>query len=370
MIKISKRIKKLADEDLLNTAEQVKIYGGYRNVPDMSFGEVQRRLKEASIRGLFGFKPPVLPGFQVKQITNTPAGDFIKTQPAPSKPFKVAKGLAVTGVSALLDEDGNVKQEWGLTRKGAQNVVDWAKVFKKAFRKYNGQATPVLAPPKGRDDLLTLIPCNDWHINMMCWAREVGEHWDINIAERTIGAAINEVILRSAGAGTAIILGGGDLMHNDDNTNRTAKSHNVLDCDGRFQKGLEAAQRLKVLTIDTALHHHDNIIVRVLQGNHDEYSSVAISHFLSAWYRNEPRVTVDLDASLFWWYRFGRVLLGATHGHTVKLSKMPSIMAHRRAEDTNLVGGDQLAHTVINPFVASTDHDDLWILRQFLGNRV
>jgi hypothetical protein len=73
--------------------------------------------------------------------------------------------------------------------------------------------------------------------------------------------------------------------------------------------------------------------VRILPGNHDEHASVAVAYFLLAWYRNEPRVTVDVDPSLFFWFRFGKVLLGATHGHTVKLKDMASIMAHRRAAD-------------------------------------
>jgi hypothetical protein len=74
-------------------------------------------------------------------------------------------------------------------------------------------------------------------------------------------------------------------------------------------------------------------LIRILPGNHDPYSSVAIAYFLLAWYRNEPRVSVDVDPSLFFWFRFGKVLLGATHGHTVKPQQMAAIMAHRRAED-------------------------------------
>ena len=88
-----------------------------------------------------------------------------------------------------------------------------------------------------------------------------------------------------------------------------------------------------VRTINAALRRHDHITVRILPGNHDEHSAVAVAYFLSAWYRNESRVTVDLDPSLFLWFRFGKVLLGATHGHTVKAKDMASIMAHRRAKD-------------------------------------
>ncbi len=75
------------------------------------------------------------------------------------------------------------------------------------------------------------------------------------------------------------------------------------------------------------------VLVRILPGNHDEHASVAVAYYLLALYRNEPRVTVDIDPSLFWWYRFGSVFLGATHGHTVKMNQMPMIMASRKADD-------------------------------------
>jgi hypothetical protein len=36
---------------------------------------------------------------------------------------------------------------------------------------------------------------------------------------------------------------------------------------------------------------------------------------------------------LFWWLRFGKVLLGATHGHEATPKEMPGLMAMRRPED-------------------------------------
>src|SRR5690606_24648958 len=139
-------------------------------------------------------------------------------------------------------------------------------------------------------------------VNLLTWERETGVNWDLKIAERVIGQGIEDAIARTTPAGTAIVLGGGDLTHADNNENRTARSGNVLDVDGRHQKGLETAGRLMVRTIDAALRNNGHVIVRVLQGNHDEHTAVAIGYFLLAWYRNEPRVTVDVDASLFFWH--------------------------------------------------------------------
>jgi len=305
------------------------------NIPRTNF---RRRISAAAERGLLG-TDPVLPGYAIKHVVQQTGPDgelqkeWIKQAKEPGAPFNMPDGHVLKGISSLLDADGRVVQQWVKTRADAYSIEWTIEAIKSAFAEYEGRAEPI-PPPKFPDHLyLNLIPCNDWHINMLSWQREVGESWDLKIAERVIGQAMQTVIASARRAGTAVVLGGGDLMHNDDNTNRTAKSGNVLDADGRHQKGMEVAIRLMVMTIDTALLYNDKVIVRILKGNHDEQSSVAISYFLYAWYRNEPRVTVDLDASLFWWYRFGKVLLGATHGHTVKLRQMPQIMAHRRAED-------------------------------------
>lgn len=298
-----------------------------------AYSTYQNRIKRGAERGLIRPGEETMPGYVIKSLTVTPnGGKFIRQTKEHGGAFEVPAGHIVKGVSSLVDGDGRVVLQWNKTAL-ERNPIDVAEVLKKAFEGYEPAATPVEAPAVVYSDLLTLIPCNDWHVNLLTWERETGANWDLKIAERVIGGGISDAIERSPSAGTAVVLGGGDLTHSDNNENRTARSGNALDVDGRHQKGLEVAGRLMVLTIDAALRKNRKVIVRILKGNHDEQTAVAVGYFLLAWYRNEPRVTVDVDASLFWWFRFGSVMLGATHGHTVKLKDMAAIMAHRRAED-------------------------------------
>lgn len=62
---------------------------------------------------------------------------------------------------------------------------------------------------------------------------------------------------------------------------------------------LKVACHVMVRTVDAMLRRHGRVTVRVLPGNHDEHASVAVSYFLMAWYRDEPRVTVDVGPGLF-----------------------------------------------------------------------
>ena len=246
--------------------------------------------------------------------------------------FEIPDGHTVKGISALVGQDGAIVQQWVKTREDQFSVEHVIETIKAAFADYKGVAKPLKAPSATSDELLTFIPCNDWHINLLTWEREVGQNWDLKIAEAVIGGAIDDAISRSPSSEVGIVLGGGDLVHADSKLNQTT-SGTPQDVDGRHSKGLEVACRLKVRTIDAAIRKNKRVVVRILAGNHDEHTSVAVAYFLLAWYRNEPRVTVDVDASLFWWFRFGLCMFGATHGHTVKIKDMPQIMATRRAAD-------------------------------------
>lgn len=291
------------------------------------------RLSIAAERGLLSAQE-TLPGFAIRQITETPNGTYVQQRKEHGAEWEPTDGLVIKGKTSLVDAEGRVITQHIMERsdhKGADPlaIVD---ALKRAMDGY-ATAEPIPAPEIPVDNLLTLTPLADWHIGLRAWSGDTGMNWDLSIAERVIGQGIDEVVARSPASAHAIVLGGGDLLHSDSNENKTARSGNVLDVDGRYDKCVEVAGRLLVRTVDAHLRRHGHVTVRILKGNHDEHSSVAIAYFLKGWYRNEPRVTIDTDASLFFWFRFGKVMLGATHGHAAKITDMPSIMAHRRAED-------------------------------------
>jgi hypothetical protein len=327
----------LTEEQLVEAVETFKLNGSVSAAAKalgLHRATFQNRLRQAAAKGLMGYEP-VLPGFEVKTASAKVDGVWIKTARESGPEFELPPGQVLKGVSALVDQDGRVRAKWVKSKEDTPDLASILDTIKGAFKDYEGGAGRAVVPTLSAkaDDLATLVPCNDWHINMLSWGRETGTNWDLKIAEKALGDTVLEVIYRAPPSSCAIVLGGGDMLHSDDNEARTKRSGNALDVDGRHQKGLEVAHRLKVLAIDEALKTNARVIVRILQGNHDEMTSIGIAYFLLAWYKDEPRVTVDVDPSLFFFMRFGKVLLGATHGHTVKLRKMPAIMAGRRAED-------------------------------------
>lgn len=301
-------------------------------------GTFLNRLKAATRRGYMGYKP-VLDGFEISGLSSTLDADGnVKATHIRQRPerelaaFNVPQGHVIKGVSALVDANGNVQQSWYKTKEGAIDPLYVAERVKAIFADLAPSATPIPEPSETNADLLTLLPLPDLHLGLHAWGEEAGENWDLKTAMRVYKDTMVQVAACSPPSDTAVVLGGGDWLHANTNEYRT-QSGNVLDGDGRIDKVIDAAIELGVFQIDLALKKHKIVIVRILKGNHDEYASIALVHALAAWYRDEPRVVVDKDPSLFWWHQFGEVLLGATHGHAAKVTDMPLIMANRMPKE-------------------------------------
>lgn len=242
------------------------------------------------------------------------------------------QGHTVKGVSTFYRGDGSIAAQWIKTKAGERDLAETLETVRGAFDDL-APALP-LPPPEASsdDDCLTLYPLPDLHLALYAWHGEAGTNWDLQIATDRYRETMAQVASCSPSSGTAVVLGGGDYLHANTNDFRT-NSGNVLDGDGRTDKVIDEAVKLAVFQVDLALRKHPSVVVRFLKGNHDEYASIAIVYALSAHYRLEPRVFVDKDPQPFWWFRFGKVLLGAAHGDKVKVADMPLIMANRVPKD-------------------------------------
>jgi hypothetical protein len=255
---------------------------------------------------------------------------------APENDMKVTvpEPYVVRGTSTLYDADGKPKLQWVKTRldetKAREAVEEWVGWLVEDAK---GLA-PVITPPAfTHDDLLTVYPMGDPHFGMYAWAPEAGDDFDLDIAERLTYAAIDRLVASAPPSKHALILELGDFFHADDNSAATPKSGNRLDVDTRWARVMQVGLRAMVYVIKRALEKHELVTVRIVAGNHDPHSSFALALGLDAYFNSNERVTIDLDPNVFWYYKFGKVLIGATHGDTCKTDKLPAIMACDRSED-------------------------------------
>lgn len=295
----------------------------------------QNRVRQAARRGLCG-TAPVIPGFAIQKITTVTNEDgvtvreFVQQKPdAAQEPFELPPSHEIKGISALV-QDGRVIQQWIKTR-ALQADITAALREEFAARK----PAPLLKAPKSTDaDLMSVYPIADQHHGLLAWGKETGgEDYDLAIGTRRLRDCATRLIAQSPPSQTAIILNLGDWQHTDDQTNSTPASRHGLDADSRYTKILRTGVALMCDVIELALQRHQSVIVRNLPGNHDPHASIALTVALGAYYRNNPRVTIDDDPGAFFFHRFGSTLIGATHGHKLKPDRMAMTMAVERRED-------------------------------------
>lgn len=242
-------------------------------------------------------------------------------------------GHRIRGVSTNYTGDGKIISQWVKTTRNEVPIEEIIDRLSGAFADVGTRAPLIPRPKKLNGDLLTVYPLIDWHIGLLAWARETGENYDLKIARQTIMSAMSGLIDATPPAEQAIVLGIGDMLHFDGYDPVTPASKHQLDTDGRYPLVLDTAADMVEETIELALAKHGTVLARILPGNHDPVSSVALALMLKRIFRGHKRVTIDSSHSYQWWHRVGKVFLGATHGDKTKMKDMPLLMAADRPDD-------------------------------------
>lgn len=324
-------------EDMRQTIAAIEHYGsisGAARAKGLARQTVQSQYKaalKAAREGKLG-TDAVIPGFEISRVSEGPRGKTIEQRPERGAPFQVPDGHAIKGISAFVGADGRTIGQWIKTKEGERTPEEVASLIRKAFDGFT--ASSIEAPtPADTEDTATAYPLADLHLGVLAWGKETGQNYDLGIAEQTVKAAMERLFASAPPSRIGIVIGLGDLLHFDGYEPVTSRSRNVLDVDGRYPLVLQTATSVLIWAIEKALRKHEQVIVRILPGNHDDQSAIAVSLALSMYYRESKRVSVDCDPSRYWWWRFGETFVGATHGDMTKMQDLPLIMASARPAD-------------------------------------
>jgi len=245
-----------------------------------------------------------------------------------------ADPFLVQGTSTLYGDDGSVKIQWVKTQlKKNEALAMLRDAIVDSMEDFKGRHKPTESPSAQIAELLTVYPMGDPHIGMYAWAEECGEDFDVKIARDDLLNATSRLVTVAPATQNAVILNLGDFFHADNYSATTARSGHKLDVDSRWPHVLQVGCMIMVDLITLALSKHQKVDVINCIGNHDDHSSVMLAAFLDAWFHDEPRVHVHPTVQKFHFYRFGKVLIGATHGDTVKMTDLGELMAADQPQD-------------------------------------
>jgi hypothetical protein len=237
--------------------------------------------------------------------------------PEHSLPAGGPPGFYGKRISQHLDKSGAVDHQWNIFEADKQQQYELMVEAINSLAEGIKPVEPVSVPKHLNSDLMCVYPMGDPHVGMYAWCKEAGENFDVNIARRDLHGAMSYLASNTPATDTALILNLGDFFHADNKSNTTT-SGTPVDVDGRFSQVLELGMLAMVDTIDIARKKHKKVIVHNTIGNHDTHLAPMLAIALKAWYREEPRVEIRDTASIHHYEQFGKVLIGVTHGHTIK----------------------------------------------------
>lgn len=232
----------------------------------------------------------------------------------------VPTGFEVKGTSTMIRADGSEVVRWVKTDQDKEKVYELMKAAQIAFCDDlpRCELTPIAKAMNTDRDMLALYPVFDLHIGAMAHKHECGENYSTNIAEETLDNFFKYAVDVAPRAEKAVILIGGDFLHSDGLDAVTPASGHVLDQDSRYAKLVYVAIRSVRKAIGLMLTKHQDIEVQIIEGNHDQAGMIWLRAALAAFYEDEPRVYVDVSPSILHRTKWGKTLLGYTHGHTMK----------------------------------------------------
>lgn len=242
-------------------------------------------------------------------------------------PNETPAGFSIDRISKHIDKEGKISG-WVIANRDKE---DQFQAMKEAISGLcelgEGKYTSTKKQMLSEADMLTTYVIGDQHHSMLSWHEETGDDYDMNKSETLLKNAVAYLTDATRPTEHCLIVNCGDWFHGNDHSNRTPKSGNALDVDGRLTKIIRTGMMLMVSVIEKCLEKHDVVNVRNALGNHSFTLEMFMSEFLVAWFRNEPRVVIHNEPKPFWYYKFGQTLLGVTHGDTIRPTELGELMA-------------------------------------------
>jgi hypothetical protein len=265
---------------------------------------------------------------RVKRIAATKgwSPDHDMTRPVPD-------AFVVRGVSTYYNKDGKPSGQWVKSRLDDSKYLDAIKETIHSFYEDLPSIFVGDAPLDYQDDIIPWIQIGDAHLGMLAHQFEVGENFDLKIAENEMCGAINILIDELPMCERIVINDLGDFTHYENFTGTTEASGHALDLDTRFPKMIKVYSRLMRFIVEKALSKAKYVDVIINQGNHSRTNDIWMAELLRVAYGNTGRVNLLNNDSVFIAYRMGNTLVMTHHSDKCKPNQLVHVMTNDFRKD-------------------------------------
>ncbi len=221
----------------------------------------------------------------------------------------------------------NYSDKNGITELYASKIVvkpkehkytddDMMKFFERLSSTYE---SPVHSPSRYKTDgKLLELNIADLHLGKLAWSGDSGDTYNHEIARERFFYIINDVITRTKDYGfeRVLFVWCNDFYHFD-GPSKTTTNGTPQDASLQYEQMFELGCEMLVQAIDL-LSQIAPVTTMYVASNHDRHVSYFATKYLYAWYRNNPNITIDSRALSRKTVRFGKCLIGFTHGDKEK----------------------------------------------------
>ena len=196
-----------------------------------------------------------------------------------------------------------------------------------------GDHAPVYKPyerKQSKEKHLLVIDIADLHIGKL--SSGLGDDYNMKIAVKRAKDGLMGILDRTSGydIDKILFIGGNDILHTD-GLKRATTAGTPQDTDGNWNDNFSVAKQLYVEVLETLLtiadvHYIHNI------SNHDVANGYFLSQVMEAWFRNCENITFDIDIKHRKYFKYGKCLIGSTHGDGAKEALLPGLMAHEASK--------------------------------------
>lgn len=229
---------------------------------------------------------------------------------------------------------------------GAESLSALGQAILEDVRQTAPRGPLVIVKAKGEEMLELCRP--DLHFGKLGWTAETeSPDYDLGIAREDFHDAASDLFAKTSGYKFAriVIPSGNDEQHTDNLRSETTSGTRV-DSDSRFHKMFRVAVEERIWLIRESLARAAEVWDVTVPGNHDRVGAFTVGEVVRAYFHAEPRVKFDNEPPLRKYVRWGKTLLGYTHGSEEKHADLPLIMAQERPKDwaETLYRGWRLGH--------------------------
>jgi hypothetical protein len=178
-----------------------------------------------------------------------------------------------------------------------------------------------------RDAHLLVVDPADVHIQKLATVFETGDEYNTKIACQRVLEGVEGLIQKSKGFNINHILfvGGNDILHTD-TPKKTTTSGTFQDVDSNWYTAFAVAKDLYIQVIDRLLEIADVHFVHN-PSNHDWMVGTLLANVIETYYKDCKNITFDCNLKHRKYMRYGKNLIGTTHGDGAKNDILPILMA-------------------------------------------